>query len=178
MTELNRRHTKAVKIQNSYVVQSLTDSSWNVSSDTSDNYVIRTLLLECSCSLHCTQCDVCPHMLSCSCIDYAVHSTACKHIHLICIKHLYTPTPQHAHVNIVSTSIPQDSISYKRYSIQPSELQLTTPPEQCLSQQSNLHSPNTLWHSQSFMCNLNPPVDCLLLSSLEENQFLRHAVYN
>ena len=141
MRELNNRHTKAVEIQNSYVVQSLTDSSWNVSSDTSDNYVIRTLLLECSCSLHCIQCDVCPHMLSCSCIDYAVHSTACKHIHLICIKHLYTPTPQRAHFSIVSTSTPQDSTSCEHHSIQHSELQPTTPPEQCLPQQSEHQSP-------------------------------------
>lgn len=39
-------------------------------------HLMRTLIIQ-----HCND----SHLLSCSCVDYAVHSTACKHVHLICI---------------------------------------------------------------------------------------------
>jgi len=35
----------------------------------------------CQCSLHCRLCDCCPYMYGCSCLDYAVHATVCKHMH-------------------------------------------------------------------------------------------------
>ena len=35
------------------------------------------------CALECTQCNICLHMYSCTCYDHLIHSTICKHIHLV-----------------------------------------------------------------------------------------------
>ncbi|XP_017785624.1 PREDICTED: uncharacterized protein LOC108568834 [Nicrophorus vespilloides] len=36
----------------------------------------------CSCTVICSECEVCMHAYSCTCIDYAVKWKMCKHIHL------------------------------------------------------------------------------------------------
>ena len=38
---------------------------------------------EFECKLLCSTCQICPHMYSCTCLDFTLHSTVCKHIHLI-----------------------------------------------------------------------------------------------
>ena len=53
--------------------------------DSSTAYVIEKKLQESNYSLKCSICAVCPHIFTCSCTDYAIHNTACKHIHLLCI---------------------------------------------------------------------------------------------
>lgn len=35
------------------------------------------------CALKCEMCNICLHMFQCTCIDYYVHSTICKHIHYV-----------------------------------------------------------------------------------------------
>ena len=35
------------------------------------------------CALECTHCNICLHMFSCTCHDHLIHSTICKHIHLV-----------------------------------------------------------------------------------------------
>ena len=32
----------------------------------------------------CTQCNACVHMYCCTCLDFLLHTTICKHIHLVC----------------------------------------------------------------------------------------------
>jgi len=64
-------------------------SQWRVSSESQHDvlYVIQKTLEQCDCKVRCASCGVCQHMYSCSCADFAVHSTACKHIHIINIKY-------------------------------------------------------------------------------------------
>ena len=38
---------------------------------------------ECICKLVCGVCKVCAYAYTCTCVDYALHNTACKHIHFI-----------------------------------------------------------------------------------------------
>ncbi|XP_072389603.1 uncharacterized protein [Diabrotica undecimpunctata] len=40
--------------------------------------------VECDCQLICTDCNVCIHKYSCSCLDSAIAWNMCKHIHLLC----------------------------------------------------------------------------------------------
>ena len=35
------------------------------------------------CSLKCSNCNICVHMFICSCIDFLLCSTICKHIHVV-----------------------------------------------------------------------------------------------
>ncbi len=49
-------------------------------------YIIEKVKLSCDCPLQCSQCHVCAHMFTCTCLDATVHSTVCKHIHLVCIQ--------------------------------------------------------------------------------------------
>ncbi len=38
---------------------------------------------DCSCSIKCQKCRVCAYAYSCTCMDYILHSTACKHVHAV-----------------------------------------------------------------------------------------------
>ena len=39
---------------------------------------------DCSkCFIHCPECNVCIHQFHCTCSDSLVHSTICKHVHLL-----------------------------------------------------------------------------------------------
>ena len=49
-------------------------------------YVLQRLKQECDCSLRCSMCYACIHMYSCTCLDATLHSTVCKHIHLLCMQ--------------------------------------------------------------------------------------------
>ena len=50
-------------------------------------YVVNTLDQEHAdyiCRVTCNDvCEVCVQMYSCSCVDYALHYTVCKHVHLV-----------------------------------------------------------------------------------------------
>ena len=37
----------------------------------------------CSCKVRCNRCDICICSYSCTCMDYLIHATICKHIHLV-----------------------------------------------------------------------------------------------
>ena len=37
----------------------------------------------CSCKVRCNKCDICICSYSCTCMDYLIHATICKHIHLV-----------------------------------------------------------------------------------------------
>ena len=39
------------------------------------------------CQLICKDCEVCIHMYSCTCLDFLLNYTMCKHIHLVAINH-------------------------------------------------------------------------------------------
>ena len=35
------------------------------------------------CSLKCSSCNICVHTYTCSCLDFLLYSTICKHVHLV-----------------------------------------------------------------------------------------------
>ena len=39
--------------------------------------------MECSCALICSDCGICIHMYTCTCLDATLHCTICKHVHLL-----------------------------------------------------------------------------------------------
>lgn len=82
--ELNRRHRKAEEMQIAPTMTSAT--TWEVKSQSSPQTVHVVQAREdhqCVCQLTCGVCKVCTYKYSCTCGDYAVHNTACKHIHLV-----------------------------------------------------------------------------------------------
>ena len=85
--EIRKRHKKAIEMLDNFTAIKVpdTDSEWKVESATKQDtvYTIHQLCTGCSCKLGCLSCGACSHMYSCSCIDYALHSTVCKHIHLV-----------------------------------------------------------------------------------------------
>ena len=66
-------------------ILSVSDGIWQMKPTTPQQayYLVEKKLDNCSCKLHCRSCDVCVHMFSCTCMDFLIHSTVCKHIHLV-----------------------------------------------------------------------------------------------
>lgn len=84
--EINRRHRTAVDlVENGVSVTKQNKDLWVISSSTRDmvQYMVSRLQKECHCKVRCGSCAVCVHMYTCSCVDSAVHSTACKHMHVV-----------------------------------------------------------------------------------------------
>ena len=71
------------------------DSLWKVSSESrSAHYLVRLNDKECICRLRCSSCGICVHTYTYSCVDYVVHSTPCKHCHIVQMKSATATTPQ------------------------------------------------------------------------------------
>jgi hypothetical protein len=63
----------------------LADGGWSVPSQgvPGQSYLVIPVAASCSCNLKCRYCRCCPHLYQCSCLDFAVHATVCKHVHTI-----------------------------------------------------------------------------------------------
>ena len=88
LSEINKRHRAAENIASSErQLSSLGDTSWKVLSTTKQSQlpytVTKVMTQSCSCSLRCSSCGVCVHTYMCTCMDFILHSTVCKHIHLV-----------------------------------------------------------------------------------------------
>ena len=86
LREINKRHKTAKEMIISGVkLQHSDEHEWSVPSQTKSDvyYTVREQRLECTCPLSCATCGACIHMYTCSCIDQALHSTVCKHIHIV-----------------------------------------------------------------------------------------------
>ena len=86
---INRRHQSAVKMLNECTVDTIQVEAylWKVSSESQNaHYFVSLIDSECNCRLRCASCRICVHMYTCSCVDSAVHSTACKHCHIVHMK--------------------------------------------------------------------------------------------
>ena len=81
ISELNKRHRASSELE----PEKVSDEKWMVCSQNTPNktYSIVQELKSCKCFLRCGFCDVCVHMYTCTCMDYSLHSTACKHIHAV-----------------------------------------------------------------------------------------------
>lgn len=56
----------------------------SLSSNNQEIYNIQELMqTNCDCQLRCTDCEICIHRYSCSCIDSSIKWNLCKHIHLV-----------------------------------------------------------------------------------------------
>lgn len=95
MREINKRHVVLLE-----EMPTTTDDGWFVPSQSSPGrqYFVVTARDSCSRILHCSACGCCPHMYQCSCVDLAVHTTVCKHVHTI----------HHLRVS-VSTTVPTNN---------------------------------------------------------------------
>ena len=89
--EINKRHKSAMDIHgkkygNFTTIE--TDQKWEVMSlsKPETKYIIQRKLASCDCKLNCSSCKVCTHMFSCTCLDSILHSTVCKHVHLLVIE--------------------------------------------------------------------------------------------
>ena len=83
--QLNKRHKMALETMLLSSV-SCTSSfmSWTVKSkSTSKSYTVDRLPTKCFCRLCCNSCKICIHSFSCNCMDFILHATICKHIHLV-----------------------------------------------------------------------------------------------
>jgi len=96
--EITKRHKEAVKIFHICTVSQEADLEWKVQSQSSKgtNYRITKSPTCCNCKLNCSQCGACSHIYNCSCIDYALHNTVCKHIHLV---QMHTSVSDHQMLN-------------------------------------------------------------------------------
>jgi hypothetical protein len=63
----------------------LADGGWSVPSQSVSDQcqLVIPAAASCSCNLKCSYCRCCPHLYQCSCLDFAVHATVCKHVHTL-----------------------------------------------------------------------------------------------
>lgn len=84
--KITRRHKKSLSMTIT-MVKKVDKNSWKVHSGTNDGifYYIKRENEPCKekCNLRCFPCHTCVHEYSCTCQDYIVLGTICKHIHLM-----------------------------------------------------------------------------------------------
>ncbi|XP_028137903.2 uncharacterized protein LOC114332316 [Diabrotica virgifera virgifera] len=80
------RHRAALtlELKNIEVSENREDSTYYIKT-ADDLHIISKKQLQKCCHLVCTSCDICIHMYECSCIEYAIKLTICKHIHFVCL---------------------------------------------------------------------------------------------
>lgn len=77
------RHRASQTLDCSSVCQ--TDMGWQVPSSSSRCiYIVEERQPTCSCKLICSDCQVCFHRFSCTCLDSSIKWNMCKHVHLVC----------------------------------------------------------------------------------------------
>lgn len=83
--EINKRHHLAIEMMEKQATLHEVDGVWKVPSSSKDDivYLVTTANESCACKLRCGFCGACVHKYTCSCVDSAVHSTVCKHSHLV-----------------------------------------------------------------------------------------------
>ena len=83
MSEIQRRHKLGIEVIKRQIPHEISQSSWNVKSqqEPDKEYTVNVVLESCQCNLRCSQCNACIHMYTCSCVDSAIHTTVCKHMH-------------------------------------------------------------------------------------------------
>ena len=86
----NTQSTKQRSITQRHVISltrlpSMLNGAWIVPSSSTDggSYLVFPASESCTCNLRCMTCQCCPHLYECSCLDFAIHMTVCKHIHTI-----------------------------------------------------------------------------------------------
>ena len=86
IAEIYKRHKSAENlIHLSKDIVQKDGNTWIVPSeaDPSIYYTVKLIHKTCNCKLRCSNCTVCIHLYSCTCMDATLHSTVCKHVHLV-----------------------------------------------------------------------------------------------
>ena len=113
--EMNKRHAQAQEmIKDDIKPVGASETSWNVPSQSisSKTYTVERLQHHCTeCKIKCQKCGVCSQSYTCTCIDYAIHSTACKHIHCVClaVQECHQTTKQSSAINFTNDIAPVSS---------------------------------------------------------------------
>lgn len=75
-------------------ITALSEKTWLIRTDHDDdeNYYVMLENSTCPehCNLKCSECDICVHMYTCSCIHNLINANLCQHIHAV-VWHLLTP---------------------------------------------------------------------------------------
>jgi len=89
--DIHRRHKAAVEASDNCNILEVSKNEFKIQSLSNDTfYSVYVLKTSCDCKISCLGCGACMHMYDCSCMDFAIHYTVCKHIHLIHMKHSLT----------------------------------------------------------------------------------------
>ena len=85
ISTIQRRHRNSLTLSFESITKAA--ESWLVKAeDGKRSYGIALNEQSCTdkrCSLRCVSCNICVHAYMCSCTDYLIYSTICKHIHLL-----------------------------------------------------------------------------------------------
>ena len=85
--EINKRHRTAQSMNPANCIISRNETSWRIKPESStqqEYYTVEKVSNNsCSCKVRCNRCDICICSYSCTCMDYLIHATICKHIHLV-----------------------------------------------------------------------------------------------
>ena len=97
--DINKRHVIVMS-----ALPTMVEGGWKIpSQSTHVDYYVLPVRDMCECRLHCSACQCCPHMYECSCVDFAVHATVCKHVHTV--HHLRSVTASDNSVDESHTSV-------------------------------------------------------------------------
>ncbi|XP_077548098.1 uncharacterized protein LOC144160829 [Haemaphysalis longicornis] len=97
-----KRHREALKIQDDNDVSQLCEGEWVVVAQAHfrDQYAVCSLDTECAgCYLSCQYCSACLHKFKCSCLDFRMHSSVCKHIHAVALWQVNQKSPPESENN-------------------------------------------------------------------------------
>ena len=86
LSMIQARHRNSLNLDCGSVTQSEENSLICKSEEGKINYTVILNSQRCDdsqCSLKCSNCNICVHTYTCSCVDFLLYSTICKHIHLV-----------------------------------------------------------------------------------------------
>ena len=91
--EVNKCHKRALLLKLFSDTQ-IENTKWKVQSQSSPdtNYVVEKAQENCGCRLRCTDCQICPHNYTCTCLDSILHATVCKHVHFVHMNYMQKDT--------------------------------------------------------------------------------------
>ena len=82
--EMNKHHQAALSLLEKTTEVIAVEERWMVQCESKDGmYSVTRRLESCSCKMSCSTCNICVHMYRYSCMDWSIHCTICKHIHLV-----------------------------------------------------------------------------------------------
>lgn len=115
--EITKRHHRAVEMKEKRGPGTVIEDGnglWRVPSASRDGtvYTVTAEYTNCDCKLCCGFCGACIHRFSCSCVDSAVHSTVCKHSHLVQMHIFAQPGTAEAHPSTSSSESDVQSLHY------------------------------------------------------------------